>query len=396
MSDDEIKTLSKRVRFLERELRYSQEARARLEDLNDQNQAIRARSNEELAQKNAELMAALDRLMRAQVQLVQSEKMASLGQLVASVAHELNTPLGAIRASAGSARGLIFEAVTELPTAFARLDPTSQLAWTELVRAGLASSGAPPTSREERRVRRLLQQELEGAGLADAEERASVLAELGQTTVSAAHLELLRSPSASDLLRLVRDVVSASRAIENIRFAADRSAKMVFALKSFVHPGGADGAPTEGAITEHLDTVLTLYRGQIRNGIELARDYQDKGVVWGRHDQLNQVWTNLLHNALQAMEGGPGELAVAVSRTPDDAVRVDVTDSGPGIPPEVQPRVFEPFFTTKRVGEGSGLGLSICADVVARHGGSLTFETRPGRTTFSVVLPSRPAQDHHP
>jgi len=393
MSDDETKALSKRVRFLERELRYSEQARARLEDLNDQNQVIRTRSNEELAQKNVELAGALDRLVRAQVQLVQSEKMASLGQLVASVAHELNTPLGVIRASADNVRELVLEAITELPDAFARLDRDAQRDWNELVRAALASRGTPQTSREERQVRRQLQQELEAAGVAGAEAAASVLIELGVTAVSASHLELLRGPSGHETLRLARDVVAACRAIDNIRFAADRSAKMVFALKSFVHPGGAEGESTEGAITEHLDTVLTLYRGQIRHGVELVRDYQDEGRVWGRHDQLNQVWTNLLHNALQAIEGQAGELTVAVRATPDDTVRVDVTDSGPGIPSAVQARVFEPFFTTKRVGEGSGLGLSICSDIVAGHDGTLTFETRPGRTTFSVVLPRRRAEE---
>jgi two-component system, NtrC family, sensor kinase len=386
MSDDGLTALSKRVRFLERELRYAHEARVRLEDLNERNQLIRSRSNDELNQKNAELEAALERLVRAQVQLVQSEKMASLGQLVASVAHELNTPLGAIRASAGSVRDLVLESVTRLPTVLARLEPGRREACNELIRHGLSSSGTPPTSREERRLRRQLQQELEEAGVDRPDDAAKVLVELGVTALQPSHLDLVRSPLAGEILRLTQDVVAVYRSSENIRFAADRAAKMVFALKSFVHPGGADGEHSEGAITEHLDTVLTLYRAQIRNGVELVRDYQDDGVVWGRHDQLNQVWTNLLHNALQAMEGG-GHLTLCV-RAPDDrTVRVDVTDSGPGIPPTVQPRVFEPFFTTKAVGEGSGLGLSICLDIVTGHRGSLTFETRPGRTTFSVVLP---------
>lgn len=389
MSDDEIKALSKRVRFLERELRYAQEARVRLEDLNDRNQLIRSRSNDELNQKNGELEAALERLVRAQVQLVQSEKMASLGQLIASVAHELNTPLGAIRASAGSARALVLEAVAQLPTAFARLDPTEQEACNDLIRRGLASSGTPPTSREERSIRRRVQQELEQAGVGQAADGARILVELGVTTPQPAHLDLLRSASGIETLRLAQDVVAVYRSTENIRFAADRASKMVFALKSFVHPGGADGEQSEGAITAHLDTVLTLYRGQIKNGIELVRDFQDDGVVWARHDQLNQVWTNLLHNALQAIEGG-GELTLSV-RAPDDRnVQIDVTDSGPGIPLTVQPRIFDPFFTTKPVGEGSGLGLSICLDIVTRHQGTLTFETRPGRTTFSVVLPRHP------
>ncbi len=393
MTDEEVKALAKRVRFLERELRYANEARVRLEDLNDRNQIVRARSNEELNQKNAELEAALDRLMRAQVQLVQSEKMASLGQLVASVAHELNTPLGAIRASAGSLRELVLRIATELPIAFANLDSTGRTQWLELTRAALAAVDTPPSSREERRLRRELQQRLEDAGIAEADDAARVLIEVGVTALTETHLQLLRHPAAGEILRLARDVVAAVRSSENVRYAAERSAKIVFALKSFVHPGGTDEEWTDGLVTDNLDTVLTLYRGHLQNGVELVRHFQDPGAVWARHDQLNQVWTNLLHNALQALNGQGGELTVAVRATDAGDVQVDVTDTGPGIPTAVQSRIFDPFFTTKPVGEGSGLGLSISMDIIRQHRGSLTFETCPGRTTFSVVLPRHPVRE---
>ncbi len=163
------------------------------------------------------------------------------------------------------------------------------------------------------------------------------------------------------------------------------------ALKRYAHPGQAGGQRTTAKVSEHLDTVLTLHQNQLKLGVELERDYRSEGVVAARHDQLDQVWTNLIHNALQAM-GATGALRVAV-RDDGDAVVAEVTDSGPGIPDEVRAKIFDPFFTTKGVGEGSGLGLSICKDIVEGHGGAIECESAPGRTTFRVRLPKgRPTQ----
>ena len=176
----------------------------------------------------------------------------------------------------------------------------------------------------------------------------------------------------------------------NIRTAADRAAKIVFALKSYAHPGAAGGESTRASLAENLDTVLTLYHNQIKHNVDLVRDYQDPGLVDGRHDELNQLWTNLVHNALQAMDY-KGRLTVSV-RLDGDEVLVAVTDSGRGIPPAQMGRIFEPFFTTKAVGEGSGLGLAISRDIVAQHGGRIEVESEPGRTRFTVRLPLRQAK----
>ncbi|MCB9594328.1 MAG: HAMP domain-containing histidine kinase, partial [Sandaracinaceae bacterium] len=134
-------------------------------------------------------------------------------------------------------------------------------------------------------------------------------------------------------------------------------------------------------------TVLTLHRNQLKHNVELERDYASPGVIWARHDQLDQVWTNLVHNALQAMDGA-GSLRVAL-RDDGAFLVVEITDSGPGVPEDARERIFDPFYTTKSVGEGSGLGLSICKDIVEGHGGTITLESQPGRTTFAVRLPKQ-------
>ncbi|MCS7086938.1 MAG: ATP-binding protein, partial [Bacteroidia bacterium] len=102
-------------------------------------------------------------------------------------------------------------------------------------------------------------------------------------------------------------------------------------------------------------------------------------------DQLNHVWTNLIHNSIQAMDG-KGRIDIETRRENGQVV-VSITDNGPGIPPEIQPRIFEAFFTTKRQGEGSGLGLDICRKIVERHKGTIGFESVPGKTTFTVRIP---------
>jgi signal transduction histidine kinase len=140
-------------------------------------------------------------------------------------------------------------------------------------------------------------------------------------------------------------------------------------------------------LAEGLELVLTLYHNQLKHGVEIIRHYEDVPLVSCYPDELNQVWTNLLHNAVQAMEGR-GTLELAVSRQ-DGHVSVQITDSGCGIPEDVQQKIFEPFFTTKPVGEGLGLSLAICSQIIVqRHQGELECSTLPDKgTQFTIRLP---------
>ncbi|MEO0459154.1 MAG: HAMP domain-containing sensor histidine kinase, partial [Cyanobacteria bacterium P01_A01_bin.114] len=146
-------------------------------------------------------------------------------------------------------------------------------------------------------------------------------------------------------------------------------------------------------ITDTVETVLTLYQNQIKYGIELIRNYQPVPPLLCYADELSQIWTNLVQNAIQAMRG-EGQLSVGIHSTqvsrPEysgPCILVSFTDQGPGIPADIIPRVFDPFFTTKPMGEGTGLGLNICQKIVEKHGGWISIDSVPGRTCFEIGLP---------
>jgi signal transduction histidine kinase len=131
---------------------------------------------------------------------------------------------------------------------------------------------------------------------------------------------------------------------------------------------------------------------KLKKGIDVVRDYdRSLPTICAREGELNQVWTNIIHNAIDAMEG-KGTLTVRTFRDGECAV-VEIGDTGPGVPPELQRRIFEPFFTTKDVGQGTGLGLDISYRIVVRrHHGDIRVESTPGDTRFQVKLPiSQPA-----
>lgn len=346
----------------------------------------RKQSEEAIKQKNEELASTLQQLQTTQEELIQSEKMAALGQLVAGVAHEINTPLGAIRSSVGYISEFLAENLSKFPALFRELTPEREEQFLTLLARSLTNT-TTISGRERRQLRKALTSELEAQNIHNADTLANFLLDLGIRDNLEPLIPLLQQPDSDSFLKIVRSFARLQESTRDITTASDRAAKVVFALKTYARYDQT-GETVKANILDGLEAVLTLYHNQIKHGVELIRHYQELPPIDCYFDELNQVWTNLIHNALQAMDN-KGTLTVTAIQQ-DGYIKIGITDSGKGIPDQIKDKIFQPFFTTKPPGEGSGLGLDIVRKIVAKHQGNITFESVPGQTTFTVSLPMLP------
>lgn len=340
-------------------------------------------AEEALHQRNEQLAQTLQELRATQDELIQSEKMAALGQLVAGVAHEINTPLGAIRASIDNISQALNETTQQAPKLLQQLSEDQQTCFFALIDRAVQSKNFL-SSKEERQQRRQLRRLLEEHQLAEAESFADMLVDMGVYDNIEPFIPLLQKPAAPAIMEVAYKLARQRKNSDNISLAVERAAKIVFALKSYAHHDHS-GAKVTANIQDTLETVLTIYHNQLKQGVTIIRNYSQVPLISCYPDELNQVWTNLIHNALQAMQY-KGILEVSLKQAAN-AVVVEITDNGPGIPAHIQEHIFEPFFTTKPAGEGSGLGLDIVRKIIDKHAGKIEMTSQPGKTTFSVFLP---------
>ncbi len=343
------------------------------------------KAEEALRHKNEQLAKTLRQLKATQNELVLSEKMAALGQLVAGVAHEINTPLGAICSSVEYISDFLAQDLEKLPDFFHALSDQRRQLFIELIQK-LRRPEPFLSNRERRQVRRKLTKKLEDQGIAEAHGLADLLIDLGIYEQPDLFLPILQEEAdGQEFLEMMQCILGLYGSSRDIALAAERASKVVFALKTYSHYDHT-GTQIEVNVLDGLEAVLTLYQNKFKSGVELVRNYgDDLPMLLCYPDELTQVWTNLIHNALQAMNG-KGRLLLEV-RNLRHAIEVCVTDSGCGIPEEVRQHIFKPFFTTKPPGEGSGLGLDIVRKIIEKHCGTIAIDSIPGRTTFAVTLP---------
>ena len=346
----------------------------------------RSRSNARpWPKQNETLENTLTELRNTQDQLIQSEKLAALGQLIAGVAHEINTPLGAINASQGFMDKNLGNLMQNLQDSGSALEGDVKVAFDALVQDTLDSGGSL-TSREERQIARSLSKELDAEGIDNARAKAKALVQVGLREGHMNYLPIFKHEKAEDILELAGMIGKFNINISNIGLAVSKTQKIVFALKNYSRKQvTADLEPLD--IVDNVQTVLTIYANQLKYGFTVHEDYDaDIPPMQGYPDELNQVWTNIIHNAMQAMPDG-GDLYLSVKREGDQVV-TRIRDTGTGIPDDVLPKIFEAFYTTKGAGEGSGLGLDIVKKIVDKHQGTIDVETEVGQgTTFIVTVP---------
>jgi signal transduction histidine kinase len=195
-----------------------------------------------------------------------------------------------------------------------------------------------------------------------------------------------------DALTWVAGSIEIHRMINEISSAAGRVSELVSSVKIYSHMDrSTEHKPTD--VREGLDNTLTIFGHRLKEkNVRLTREYPDNlPTIPGNAGELNQVWTNLIDNALDAVTDG-GELTIEIEQD-DWGVAVKIIDDGGGIPDDVRHRIFDPFFTTKDVGEGTGLGLDIARRIVNTHGGQIEARTKSGKTEMFVRLPIKPTNN---
>ncbi|HBL09947.1 MAG TPA: hybrid sensor histidine kinase/response regulator, partial [Cyanobacteria bacterium UBA11162] len=299
------------------------------------------------------------------------------------IAHEINTPLGAIRSSAVNIADSLNKTLEQLPALFQSLSPEQAQNFLALLERSLQTELTLST-KEERRVKKSLTRQLEAEEIENIDDLADSLVDMGIYDEIEPFFPLFKSPDSSRILEIAYNLSGIQKGTATINTATERASKVVFALKTYARYDQS-GEMILANVIEGIDTVLTLYHNQFKMGVEVKRNYAELPPVLCYPDELNQVWTNLIHNALQAMDYR-GTLTIDVKQQ-DDQVYISITDTGSGIPEEIKPKIFEPFFTTKPPGEGSGMGLDIVKKIVDKHQGKIEFDSIRGQTKFTVSLP---------
>ncbi len=340
-----------------------------------------------ILEEKAKVGDAMKTLKETQNHLIDSNKKVALGQLVTSVAHEINTPLGAIKANTSNMSQSLNELLKTGVSTLRSLEEDQIPLIGKFIEKGSEIQNSFST-KEERILKKDLLEKMKSYEIPSAEYIADMLIQMKISTLDEEYLPLWKSPGNKEVIQLIYDFIGLKIKKENIDRAVEKTSKVIFALKKYANAENSTVLQKTN-ITEDLENILTLSNHLLLHKIQLVRKFEPVPELECYHSELTQVWTHLLYNSLQAMEGS-GTLTLHVGRVQvgnQSSLRVAFQDTGIGISESDQNQIFEPFFTTKKTGEGTGLGLYISKQIVEKHMGSIHFESRPGSTIFTVLLP---------
>jgi signal transduction histidine kinase len=313
------------------------------------------------------------------------DALVALGTLAAGLAHELNNPAAAATRAADSLDECCRSLLGSLVMLAERALTAEQFIAVDELRRELLDRDLVTDPVDLAEGEDAVLEWLEDHDVPDAWRIAPALAQLGAETGWCERAASRLGPETlGPALDWIAGTVATRALLGELKEATSRVSALVAAVKSYSQLDRASLQLVD--VTEGIDSTLTMLGAKL-TGIEVVRGYEpDLPRIEAHPGELNQVWTNLIDNAIDAMEG-VGTLRIATTAA-DDTVEIAITDTGPGMPAEVQARAFEPFFTTKDVGKGTGLGLDICRRIIAeRHHGTITIDAAPTGTTVRVALP---------
>jgi signal transduction histidine kinase len=337
-----------------------------------------------------DLSRSLGNLKESQSQLIQSEKLAGLGQIVANVAHEINTPLGAIKASSTTLQSSWQNLLLTIHKQFKKI-PNLDYALIDSIHDLVKDvNKVSLTTKEARAKKKELIATLISKGFSNdlANEIGEDLSEVGIYNLNEKVMFVLNHPDWREYLTFIFQARGILKNNETVLAATDKTARIVTALKTFSQKDNV-GIKTSYNFRNGIDTILTIYSSLIKSGVELDEDFDDTPEFLAYGEELNQVWSNLIHNAIQSMQS-KGKIIIQANSFQKDGklfFQVKVQDNGPGISKENLHKIFQAFFTTKASGEGSGLGLHITKQIIDKHNGRIEVESEPGKTEFTITIP---------
>lgn len=350
----------------------------------------------QLMQQHFELTQALVHVMTSRVRdytslIRQNEKMLALGKLSAGLAHELNNPAAAVVRGADALK----QHLKLVPAGFEEIASLCMKAEdVESVRAQLLSVLEQPNHTTLSLLERSEKEEeladwLDAHGIHNSLEMAENFAEFA---ITVAQLDTLKQHIPDNYLSPIfnwihRNMIT-EKLVTDIEAASRRIGQLVGSVKSFTHMDQGQAKQLTDVHSDIRNTMVILGHKLRKGNVQLVEQFDSSlPRINVRIGEMNQVWTNLIDNALDAMEVNNSGILEIKTEKDGDCIRVSVTDNGPGVPESIQDKIFDPFFTTKEVGKGTGLGLDITINIVRQHKGTIRLQSAPGRTTFSVSLP---------
>ncbi len=332
-----------------------------------------------------------DRVRDFTKQQQQNDKMMALGKLSAGLAHELNNPSAAVVRSAQELKKHLshtpenFKRVIRIQASDSIVDQMTNFVYERAKRYGeVTLSLMQKTALEDELI-----DWLEKAGIDNPYDIVETFAEFSITTENLEQVKSwLRQEDVPAVMNWINQVLTTEKLVFDIEEASKRINALVTSIKGYTHMDQS----TEKQLTDihpGIRNTLTMLNHKLKkNNIKLVENFQQdlpKASIFV--SEMNQVWTNLIDNAIDAMENVPEKTLEIKTQLDRDFINVYIVDSGTGIPKEIQDKIFDPFFTTKAMGKGTGLGLEVVRQIINQHNGKIELTSNPGRTTFKICFP---------